>query len=569
MLLGVASPCAWGQGGKGIVDTVATPPNGQDVQANEYYFAAINARMHDDDAKAMDNFQKFVAMKPNVAAAYNELASLYINQKDIDKAEESIKKAIALDKTNKWYKEAYANILAIRNKYAEAGKIMGELADEYPSDHTFLKTAVDYLEQGTKYTEALKFINKALETNANDEELLAHKAQLLMRLDQPDEAMAVMKLLIEKDNQNGSYYKILGELYDKSKQPEKATELYNVALKLIPNDPALLLGVANHYLKSGDTVLYRNFLRATIVNPDLDVETQMELLDAYIQTLKDDSEILAKGISLIAEIVKQHPGDPAALATYGDFLYRNNQKESAVIAYKHSLAIAPSNFNLWIRFLGVLTDREDADSLIHYSEKALRYFPNQSLAHYYNGIGHYNKRDYPKAINALNRAIDLMPENNNQRLAGMYGFMGEIYNTTKDYANSDQAYEKALQFDPEDASVLNNYSYFLSERNEKLDAAEKMSERSLKLKPDEPTYMDTYGWIEYKKGNFSKARTYIENAIKMAGKNAEAALYDHLGNVCYKLDDKDKALECWKLAKSLGSDDPQIDKKISEVKLYE
>ena len=55
----------------------------------------------------------------------------------------------------------------------------------------------------------------------------------------------------------------------------------------------------------------------------------------------------------------------------------------------------------------------------------------------------------------------------------------------------------------------------------------------------------------------------------MAGPNADGTLYDHLGNVYFKLKQKDKAIESWKKAKEKGVDDPNIDKKISEGKLYE
>lgn len=46
---------------------------------------------------------------------------------------------------------------------------------------------------------------------------------------------------------------------------------------------------------------------------------------------------------------------------------------------------------------------------------------------------------------------------------------------TKNYERSDSSYEAALEIDPNNATVLNNYAYYLSERDDKLEKAERMS----------------------------------------------------------------------------------------------
>jgi Tfp pilus assembly protein PilF len=144
-----------------------------------------------------------------------------------------------------------------------------------------------------------------------------------------------------------------------------------------------------------------------------------------------------------------------------------------------------------------------------------------------------------------------------------------VYYSAKQYTLSDETFEKALKLDPNNATVLNNYSYYLSERNIKLDEAEKMSQKSLELRPDEVNFLDTYAWIFYKKGDMEKARTYIMKAISLANGVNDATLYNHLGDVLFKQNEKAKAIEAWKKAKEKGSDDKNLDKKISEGKLYE
>ncbi len=306
-----------------------------------------------------------------------------------------------------------------------------------------------------------------------------------------------------------------------------------------------------------------------IINTDFDAEVQTDLLQTYLGTMPNDSLVKAQGIPLIRQIIVQHPRDADAFSLFGDLLDQNDQRDSADIMYKKSLAIKPSNFLVWRRLLGNYEEPKYADSLIKYSEKAMRLFPNQALVHYYNSFGHMNKKEYPAAIKAMNRAIDLQPENNKPLLVQMYSILADVYHSNKQDSLSDKAFDKILLIAPNDAGALNNYSYYLSVRGVRLDDAEKMSRMSLVISPGEATYLDTYGWILYQQGNYEKAKEYIQQAIDHAGVHVDATIYDHLGNVYYKLNDKDKALQYWKMAKEKGDDDPQLDKKIREGKLYE
>ena len=178
------------------------------------------------------------------------------------------------------------------------------------------------------------------------------------------------------------------------------------------------------------------------------------------------------------------------------------------------------------------------------------------------------RKEYTQSIKNLNRAIELQPEDNALLLADMYSSLAEAYNNIKEYPRSDSAFEKSLRLNHDNASVLNNYSYYLSERGLRLEAAERMSKRSLELRPGEATFLDTYGWILYKQGKYSEAKKYIEEAIHKSP-NADGTLWDHLGDINYKLNNVAEAVQNWLKAKEKGTENILIDKKIKDQKLYE
>ena len=61
--------------------------------------------------------------------------------------------------------------------------------------------------------------------------------------------------------------------------------------------------------------------------------------------------------------------------------------------------------------------------------------------------------------------------------------------------------------------MLNNYAYYLSERDDKLEKAERMSKKSNLLVDNNSAFMDTYAWIMYKQKNYKEALNWIEDAL--------------------------------------------------------
>lgn len=554
--------------GQEVLDTLAHRTDVKSVKVNELYFEAQKAKQHNDTKGAIDLFEQFTVLDPNNAVGYYELSVLYDEARKTDKAEVNIKKAIALSKDNKWYNINYSALLARQGKFLEAADVAARVADKENGDANYAMQASSYYERAKKYNEALIYLDKALVLSGSDDDILMQKVSIYLEMDKVDKATDVARQLISQDPRNSKYYKLLGDLYENNKMPEKVLEVYKSAEKAIPGDPVIEMGLSEYYLKTGDSVNFRAYAKKGILNPKLDATTQIQLFYIYIQNLSDGAQN-TEGIPLLLQLIDQHPGDAQLLGTYGDFLASDQQIDKAIVEYKKSLAVKASNFEIWNRLLNAYAYQNATDSLIKYSEKVLRLFPNQAIVHYYNGLGHYNKKEYPAAISAINRAIDMIPDTDTKKLTDFYSMLGEVYNTTKQYQLSDNSFDKALEKEPKNATVLNNYSYFLSERGEKLDKAKAMSEKSLQLRPNETTFLDTYGWILYKMGDYEKARENIEKAAIANDRKADGTIYDHLGDVYYKLKDKAKALQNWKIAKEKGVTDPRLDKKISEEKLYE
>ena len=143
--------------------------------------------------------------------------------------------------------------------------------------------------------------------------------------------------------------------------------------------------------------------------------------------------------------------------------------------------------------------------------------------------------------------------------------MGDIYHTKKQMAEAYAAYDSSLVYNPSNIGALNNYAYYLSVERRDLDKAEEMSYKTVKAEPNNSTYLDTYAWILFEKGNYAEARIYIDNAMKNDGEKSDV-IVEHCGDIYFMTGDVESALKYWKKALEMGSESKTLKQKIEKKK---
>ncbi|HEX21944.1 MAG TPA: tetratricopeptide repeat protein, partial [Chromatiales bacterium] len=67
-------------------------------------------------------------------------------------------------------------------------------------------------------------------------------------------------------------------------------------------------------------------------------------------------------------------------------------------------------------------------------------------------------------------------------------------------------------------------------------------QRALAVEPEDAAIIDSMGWVQYRMGNLEKARDYLRKALNLVNDPEIAA---HLGEVLWKLGDRQAAIEVW------------------------
>ena len=393
------------------------------------------------------------------------------------------------------------------------------------------------------------------------------KEKVYVKLGDADKAADEIKNLIKAFPDEFRYYGLLADLYIANDRYDEAFEAYNKILEIDPEDPYVHLSLADYYRNTGDNEKSFEELRIAFKNKNLDIDTKVQILLSYYSITETYPELKEQAFELNKILTKVHPEEAKAYTIYGDFLYREKKLKEAKYNFSKAIKYDNSKFEVWSQLLFIQSELQDFDSILVVSKNALELFPNQPIFYFFYGVGKLQKKEYKEAVEYLDMGKDYVIDNK-PLLAQFYANMGDAYNSLEDYVESDKAYDKALELEPSNVYVLNNYSYYLSLRGEKLEKAEEMSALSNKLEPNQANYQDTYAWVLYKRGKYEEALKWLEKALSNGATN-NGVILEHLGDVYYKLNDVSKALEYWKQAKDAGDASDQIDKKIADQKLYE
>ncbi|MEM6523004.1 MAG: tetratricopeptide repeat protein [Bacteroidota bacterium] len=519
----------------------------------------------EDYAKALVLFQKSLDINDKNATVHYKIAQILSQGSELQKALKSINQAISLEPDNKYFYILKADLYTQLGDFENASIAYEEMIGRIKKTEQYLfELAALYLYQG-RYDDALKAYDKIENAYGLTEEVVFQKQKIHLQNNDLNNALAEGQKLIEAFPGEQSYVLKQIEILianDKISEAQKQLESF---LKESPNSAQARLVSAELKRKNGNLTDALKDLVKLFESSDLNFQSKIQILAEY-RAYMTQEQLDQYGVKLANEIIIKHKEEASAYAMFGDILQALGKSEEARQAYIKGLEYDQSNFAVWQNVIQLTFEVNKIDSVIQYSEQALELFPNQSAFYYYNGVANLQKRNYEDAIGALEQGKKLSSANLGL-VSAFNGALGDAYNGTKDYTKSDKAYEAALDFDPDNDGILNNYSYYLALRKDRLEQAEKMAEKVVKKNPENATYLDTYAWVLFMRQKYKEAKKVMQKAFDKDPDNVSAIHYEHFGDILFKLGNVDEAVKNWKIAKGMNPKAELIDQKIAQRKL--
>lgn len=530
------------------------------------FMDACKERSLGNKEEAVKKFYEVLSINPKNGVARYELSKLIEEKGMNEEALALIEQALDIDPQNVFYLDFKGDLLGKFGKMKESIKIYEKIIKIQPDNLEVLyKIADSWLVSGS-YEKAIEGYNKVEAIVGVDEQLSIQKEKIWLQLNKLDKAELEIRKLIEAFPGEGKYYTILAELFRANNLPDKAFEVYQQVEKIAPDDAYLNMQLADYYRIKGDKAKSFSYLKKAFANKNLDIDTKMKVLISYYTLTEKNPELKGQAYELLAILTETHPTDAKSYAVYGDFLIRDDRYAEAKTQFSKCLQLDQKRYPVWSQYFVILNQLGLKDTLVAATTEAIELFPVESFSYLMKGLAELQLKHPKQAVETLKAGKSLVFDK--QELGQFWTSMGDAYNELGEHTKSDSCYIQALKLEPNNANVLNNYSYYLSLRKVDLEKAKEMSLKSNELEPNNSSYQDTYGWILFQLGDYSNAKTWIEKAIGNGG-DTNGTLLEHLGDIEFKLGNNSKAMELWMRAKNTGEHSDSIDKKIRDGKYYE
>ena len=417
----------------------------------------------------------------------------------------------------------------------------------------------DYAQSNATYDSIAAIFGDAIQITSS-------KINNYMAMNDSTQALREMRKLLSTAPQNDSYNIAMSGLFQHYGMNDSAFYYLDRAQEYAPDNGYIYLTRAGYYMQAGDSAGYEQQIYNALTAEQLDVESKLGVLLGYIREKMAQEDTTQRINNLFTVLIQQHPHEADIHQLYSEYLYAKKDYKGAIEQLGYSLDVNPTDASGW-RNMVILNMMDDnyADA-IKASEKALEYNPdNLDLYGYVAGCYHQMK-EYGKAIETYQQILAMTDSTDLTRRSEIITGIGDTYSELKDDAKTIECYEQALELDPTNSGALNNYAYFLAQRGQDLDRAERMAALAVKDDPDNANFIDTYAWVYFAKKDYVKALLYIKDAVE---KDEDNHLLEHYGDILWFNDDKEAAVEQWTKALEADPDNELLQRKVNNKTYYE
>ena len=460
----------------------------------------------------------------------------------------------------------YANGNMIANQVQEGLRVLKIQAERNPHNVEVQLSIADAYARLEDYRNAIAAYDSVQQWQGQSVQLSARKVRAYQALNDTVGAIGEMRSLLATAPRNVDYNLAMGNMLLMFGERDSALTYYDKAQQYEPENGATYLAKAQFYNAIGDSVNYDQQTYQALVSKDLDVASKVEVLADYARHLLVAKDSSARTENLFKVLIEQHPNEPQIRMLFSDYLAAKDDMKGAAEQMDYAVNIDPTDAQAWNRLLVLNIISENYEAAIAAGDRAIELNPNDIELYGYIAPAYYNIKQYDKAIEVYKKALAAVDSTDTEHRSMFLGGMGDAKFSMGDTIGAFALYDQAIEIDPNNVSILNNYAYFLTLCNRDLDKAERMSAKTVQAEPQNATFLDTYAWVFYKRKEYTMAQLYIEMAIKNE-RRPSSDIYDHYGDILLAVGNKQEALKQWKKALELDAGNKELLEKVEKLAL--
>ena len=508
---------------------------------------------------------------------------------EMDKALEAYRKVLNVDPGQSELASRVAALLIQQEDFPQAIDVLKDAIKANPNDaEPYHQLAYIYAKYLKKTDQAVDYANRAIALNPRDIEAYQRLCEIELAAGQEQKAVDALERATKVRSDDASFWTRLGKLYaavlfkpnsqPKPHELKRVNEIFKKAVENAKDDPAILKDVADYYASSQQLKeAIPLYLRVIELQPD-DANAREKLATGFILT-----DQRGKAVELLEQIIKEHPEKYQPydlLAQVLDDEARSLQRENrldeakarfAKVAanYEQSLLINPNHAGTYLRLaellLGPLKDPERA---VKFLAEARRRFSGAPEIVYYLAIAQREAKQTQRAVATFEEALReaQLDQDNEIVNAKFYFNYGVTAEQAGLYEKAADLLQRSIALDPANAAEAYNYiGYMWADLGMHLDEAMEMIQRALQIEPNNGSYLDSLGWVEFRQGKFDQALADLLRAAKNMDRE-DPIVFEHIGDTYLKLHRVPEALESWQKAFALDPKNKKLAEKIESTK---
>lgn len=513
-----------------------------------------------DTATARAIWQEIIAEDSTYAPA---LFNLYALESDKLKGLNYAYRAFVADTTNKWYAQGYASSLIATRKYSQAIPAYRRLMRLSPRDmDAYHALAVLYSYNQMPYS-AISILDSAELRMGYNPYLGEMKLQLLLDTRQYDKAIAMGVKGVKEQPYDARAHINLAEAYERGGKDSLARTTLETALQIDSTDIETLNALSLYYERRGDIRRMLDYEERVLLNSTLPIAEKLRRIGIFTSNRAFYVQNYIRIGSIIQRLTIAYPNNRDVVDCYAEHMIALGNIDQAADYLRRHLDNEDSTAEHYIGLLQIYLHLEREEELFEVLEAALERYPNDINILSFAGFLASERDNYDLAIELFKQGLEVSTTNDER--SQMWGYIGDIYHETGKDSKAFKSYRKALAYNPDNVSVLNNYAYFLSLLDKELDLALDMATKAIKLESNNASYIDTYAWVLHRLGRNEEAKKAMSQALSLSAQRSPSLLI-HYGDILWALGEKFMADTYWKKAVEQGFDKEAMDEHIAEIK---
>ena len=503
------------------------------------------------------HFRKALERDAKSGAVLAALASLYLAQSNRVEGERLLKAAAELAPPRSFVRLKWADFLAETGKVEDVKQLLEETAKQAPGFVPVLSRLARLALEQRKHDECASFVRRILTAEPLSFEGRLTGARLRLARNEPARAVEDLERLASAYPRVPVVQHQLAMAHLLNGSMAKAVSSLEQAIKIDPGYSEAVLLLAELNLRRGDLASAIHTLTRFLERRPQSIPARYALADACRVKGK-----LEDASAVFRQLMQMTPRDPQAPFLLGATLRDQKRTAEARKAFEKALELDSGFLRALVQLAEMDLESKNVAAALDRVQKHIANHPKQAEAYFLLAQIHLAKGETQRAEEVLLQTIELNPDFSQgyvtvarlmvasgrqqpakERLEALLArnpkdvaalmLLAMLHEQAGSHAKAGEVYERLLQVNPRFAPALNNAAYLFAVRLGQIQKGLELARRARELSPFDPFAADTLGWILFQRGDHPAALALLqESAQKLPG---EPEVLFHLGMAHYMM----------------------------------